>query len=342
MSELAAALTIIIAAIITILMGFFLIPRLKRMKLGQTILEIGPRWHKDKEGTPTMGGLMFVIGIIIAVICGYFLTNISVTKNLSNFTAHHQQVLISGVLMALGFGLIGFIDDFIIVKNKTNQGLTERQKLVGQFIVAIGYVVALYMIGEKSTIVWLPFIGQWNMGILYYPAIVLGIVYIVNVVNFTDGIDGLCTSVTLVSAIGFFIVAHMLEYNLIKVLAAALIGGCIGFLFGNLYPAKIFMGDTGSFFLGGMIVALAFGMGMPLILIFFGFVYIVEGISVIIQTLYFKYTRRKTGEGKRFFKMTPIHHHFEMSGWSEKKIVIVFASVQLIMVVIGILAVNRM
>ena len=336
---IAAAL---VAFIFTSLLGLWLIPLLKRLKFGQTILEIGPRWHKDKQGTPTMGGILFVIGILLGAFTGTLLiittnSDTSVMGGVSEIS-----VLLLGLAMAFGFGLIGFVDDYIKVAKKRNLGLTERQKLVMQFVVAILYMLGLYFLGATSTYVDIPFVGQFNFGILYYPIMILGIVFLINAVNFTDGVDGLCSSVTMVVALGFLFVAGMLRYAGMQMLAAALAGGCMGFLVWNFHPAKVFMGDTGSFFLGGMVVALAFGIRLPAFLLLFGFIYAVEAISVMIQQTYFKYTRRKYGEGRRIFKMTPIHHHFEMSGWSENKIVAIFSGIQVVFCVLAVLAVLQM
>lgn len=336
---IAAAL---VAFIFTSLLGLWLIPLLKRLKFGQTILDIGPRWHKDKQGTPTMGGILFVIGILLGALTGVLLiittnSDTSVMGGVSEIS-----VLLLGLAMAFGFGLIGFIDDYIKVAKKRNLGLTERQKLIMQFVVAILYMLGLYFLGATSTYVDIPFIGQFNFGILYYPIMVLGIVFLINAVNFTDGVDGLCASVTMVVALGFLFASGMLRYAGMQMLAAALAGGCMGFLVWNFHPAKVFMGDTGSFFLGGMVVAIAFGIRLPAFLLLFGFIYAVEAISVMIQQTYFKYTRRKYGEGRRIFKMTPIHHHFEMSGWGENKIVAVFSSIQAVFCVLAVLAVFQM
>lgn len=327
-----------VAFLVTGLMGIWVIPMLRKLKFGQTILDIGPRWHKNKEGTPTMGGILFIIGSVAGVIAGYGLLQLNLTKDLFSHSARNNRVLLLGVVMTLAFAAVGFLDDYIKVVKKRNLGLTEKQKLVLQFAIAIAYIVCLSIMSEPSTIVWFPFIGQINLGWVYYPLTVLGIVFIVNAVNFTDGVDGLCASVTFMSALGLLVIAGFLQFAGMQMLAASLAGGCLGFLVWNLYPAKVFMGDTGSFFLGGMIVALAFGLGVPLILILTGFIYIVEAVTVMIQTSYFKYTRRKYGEGKRLFKMTPIHHHFEMSGWSESRIVVTFSLIQVGMCVIAVLS----
>lgn len=341
MSNLPVLSAIGVAFAITAFLGFLLIPYLRKIKYGQTILDIGPKWHKNKQGTPTMGGIMFIIGITAGVIVGYSMLVGGVGGAMfTHLLLDHMRILL-GTLMAICFGAIGFVDDYVKVVRKRNQGLSASQKMVLQFFVSILYLAGLYVAGDRSTIVFLPFLGQLNLGLLYYPLAVLGIVYLTNVVNLTDGIDGLCTSVTFVVALGFLVISGVLRMEGMSVLAGALAGGCIGFLMWNAHPARVFMGDTGSLFLGGMVVALGFGSGIPVYLALMGLIYILEGLSVIIQVCYFKYTRKKTGMGKRLFKMSPIHHHFEMSGWSEGKIVFAFAFVQVIGCIVAILAVMR-
>ena len=226
--------------------------------------------------------------------------------------------------MALAFGFVGFVDDYIKVVKKRNLGLKARQKLVMQFLIAIAYIVTLYLCGDRSTVVVFPLLGQVDFGLFYYPLIVIGIVGFVNAVNLTDGIDGLAASVTFVAAIIYMIIASLLRFDSITVLSTALAGACLGFLTWNFYPAKVFMGDLGSMFLGGMVVALGMGIGLPILLIPIGIIYICEELSVVIQVLSVKLT------GKRVFKMSPIHHHFEMCGWSEVKIVLVFSLTALV------------
>ena len=320
---------------ITAFIGFALIPFLRKLKYGQTILDIGPKWHSAKQGTPTMGGIMFIIGITLGVGMGYallFWQGVAIT------TIENMRVLL-GMVMALAFGGIGFIDDYIKVVKRQNLGLTAGQKLILQFGIAILYLWGLRFAGDISTYVLIPFFGHLNLGLAYMPLAAVGIVYLVNVVNITDGIDGLCGSVTFISALGFLGIAAVLGRSGMSVMSAALAAGCLGFLLWNFYPAKVFMGDTGSLFLGGMVVALGFGLGIPVYLAFIGILYIVEGLSVVIQTIYFKYTRRKTGTGKRLFKMSPIHHHFEMSGWSEARIVVTFSLFQLLGCIAAITAI---
>ncbi|MDR2909482.1 MAG: phospho-N-acetylmuramoyl-pentapeptide-transferase [Oscillospiraceae bacterium] len=327
MESTPVAVPAVLAFLITALTGFWLIPVLRRLKYGQTILEIGPKWHLKKQGIPTMGGIMFIAGIAVSVLVVFWLPAGGGGLGLT-VTVPEGMGIILGLIMALAYGMVGFVDDYIKVVKKRNMGLNARQKMMMQFFIAILYLTGLYLAGERSTIVFVPFMGQWDMGLIYYPLATLGIVYLVNVVNLTDGIDGLCSSVTFVAALGFLGIATFMRMEGMVILAAALAGGTLGFLMWNFYPARVFMGDTGSLFLGGMVVALAFGLGIPVFLIFMGIVYILEGLSVLIQVTWFKITKKRYGEGRRVFKMSPIHHHYEMKGWSETKIVAVFSLIE--------------
>lgn len=320
-------LAIVIAAVITGLLGYFMVPFLHKIKFGQTIREVGPSWHKNKQGTPTMGGLMFIIGSsVAAVICIAFLW--------LNGGAETQLMLvkvIAGALMAVGFGIVGFLDDYISIKKHRNLGLTEIQKLILQFIIVGAYLLSVALAGGTTETV-IPFLGSVDLGFFYYILAAVFIVGMVNAVNFTDGIDGLNTSVTLVVALVFSVIAMLLNRVGLSLYAAAIVGAMIGFLFWNANPAKVFMGDTGSLFLGGAVCALAFGVDMPILLILIGVIYIVEILSVVLQVTYFKISH-----GKRIFKMAPIHHHFEMCGWNENKICFVFSGVTLLAGIIGVL-----
>lgn len=335
MNGLSIILTALIAFVITATNGIWLLPILRSLKYGQTILDIGPSWHKKKQGTPTMGGLMFIIGIVAASIVGLPLNGRNANGGPA-YASFEIMEIIFGLLIALAFGMIGFIDDYIKVVKKRNLGLNARQKLVMQFLAAGIFILGLYLVGNRSTIVDVPFLGQWDLGLLYYPLTVCGIVFMVNAVNLTDGLDGLSTSVTLVVSLGFIILSLLLGYGGMTILSSALAGGCLGFLIWNFYPAKVFMGDTGSMFLGGMVSILAFGIRFPIILIFMGIVYIMEAMSVVLQVISFKTT------GKRIFKMSPIHHHFEMSGYSEVKIVGLFSFIQLVGCMLSVAAVMQM
>ncbi len=320
-------LAIVIAAVITGLLGYFMVPFLHKIKFGQTIREVGPSWHKNKQGTPTMGGIMFIIGSsVAAVICIAFLW--------LNGGAETQLMFVkvmAGALMAVGFGIVGFLDDYISIKKHRNLGLTEIQKLILQFIIVGAYLLSVALAGGTTETV-IPFLGSVDLGFFYYILAAVFIVGMVNAVNFTDGIDGLNTSVTLVVALVFSVIAMLLNRAGLSLYAAAIVGAMIGFLFWNANPAKVFMGDTGSLFLGGAVCALAFGVNMPILLILIGIIYIVEILSVVLQVTYFKISH-----GKRIFKMAPIHHHFEMCGWNENKICFVFSGVTLLAGIIGVL-----
>ena len=331
MNFIALLVTVVSAFLITSVIGMWLIPFLRRLHFGQTILDIGPAWHKSKQGTPTMGGIMFIVGITIAILAGWLTLELS-EQGVADASAAGSFYLWGGLLMALVFGLIGFLDDYISVVKKQNLGLKAGQKSLAQLLVAVVYLAA-QQIFAPTTSFWLPFIGDLDIGIFYYPLMLFIIVGTVNAVNLTDGIDGLDASVTMVAAMGFMVIASIAGFSQMNLLAVALAGGCLGFLVWNFHPAKVFMGDTGSLFLGGMVVALAFGLRRPLLLVFIGIVYVVETLSDIIQIGSVKLT------GKRVFKMAPIHHHFEMSGWSEVKIVAVFSAVTAVGCLIAVLLV---
>lgn len=324
--------TAILSFLIAFLLGFVLIPWLRKLKFGQTILDIGPVWHKSKQGTPVMGGIMFIVSTILSVIC-VLVTDHLMGGNL--FGSEHilpdtlKVKLVAGVILAIGLGFVGFADDYIKVVKKRNLGLTEIQKTIPQVILIIGYLATLSMNG--LTYMQIPFVGAVNLKWFFW---IFGIAVIygaVNAVNFTDGVDGLCASVTSTAALAFCIAALMTKFFGISILAAALFGGCLGYLIWNYYPSKIIMGDTGSMFLGGMVVALAYAIDCPLILVFFGIIYVIEALSDVLQIGYFKLTH-----GKRIFKMAPIHHHFEMCGWKERKIVTIFSLVNILGCAIGL------
>lgn len=310
----------VLAFAVTAVSGKWMIPFLHRLHFGQTILEDGPKWHKKKQGTPTMGGIMFILGITLAVL---IFVPVYYLRGSQSEPLTMKAKVYGGLVMALAFGAIGFFDDYIKVVKKRNLGLTPRQKLVLQFLAAGAYLATLYLSGAGS-VTLIPFVGSVNLGILYWVLALLAIVGVANAVNFTDGIDGLNASVTFFAALSFLVISGVLALNGIGILAGAVAGGCLGFLLWNFNPAKVFMGDTGSLFLGGAVCALAFGLNLPVLLIPIGFVYLCEILSVVLQVSYFKVTH-----GKRLFKMSPIHHHFEMCGWSEVKICLIFSLVTL-------------
>lgn len=312
-------MTALLAFGIPSLMGFWLIPLLRKVKYGQTILDIGPVWHKNKQGTPTMGGFLFIAGVLVAVTIGY-LVYMSVGGGESEISPIFGARLFAGMVMAMAFAFLGFVDDYIKVVKKRNLGLTAGQKMVMQILIAAIYLVILYLAGDTSTVLRIPFIGSLDLGLFYYPvALFILIVGTANAVNLTDGIDGLAGSVTFVAALGFMIIAALLSIYEMQLLAVAVAGAMLGFLVWNFHPAKVFMGDTGSMFLGGLVVAMGFGLGLPFLIAMIGIIYLIETLSVMLQVASFKLT------GKRIFKMSPIHHHFEMSGWGEVKIVSVFS-----------------
>ncbi len=321
--------TALVSFAITAISGKYLIPFLHKLKYGQTILDIGPSWHKKKQGTPTMGGLMFILGIVIATVVSVILYS-----TLHGGFGVNEKFVITGLFMAVCYGAIGFIDDYIKVVKKRNLGLTAIQKLVMQFSVVALYLFAMRMLGDNTEIA-IPFVGMVDLGIFYYIIMALVIVGITNAVNLTDGIDGLDGSITFFVALFMMMISNVLGvFQTNALFAAAVAGGCLGFLVWNFHPAKVFMGDTGSLFLGGIVCALAFTMDMQLILLLVGLMYLIEMFSVMLQVTYFKLTH-----GKRIFRMSPIHHHFEMGGWSEMKIVIVFSGVTALCGVIALLLV---
>ena len=305
---------------ITALLGRWLIPELHKLKFGQTIREVGPKWHKNKQGTPTMGGLMFILGVAVAMMaCLPVFYTLGVEE-----TFLMKVKVFAGLGMAVAFGAIGFMDDYISILKKRNLGLTEKQKLVLQFAVAAAYFLSLGLAGEP-TATTIPFVGQLDLGWFYYILAAIVLVGLVNAVNFTDGIDGLNSTVSFFVFLALSLCAGALSMTGLTALGLAAAAGCVGFLLWNWHPAKVFMGDTGSLFLGGMVGALAFGLDMPILLLPVGLVYWAEILSVVLQVTYFKSTH-----GKRLFKMSPIHHHFEMCGWSEVKICLVFGLVALL------------
>ncbi len=317
-SSIAAAA----AFLITWLAGIFLIPLLHKLKYGQTILDIGPKWHKaKKEGTPTMGGISFIFAVSVCFAVGMIVFAFT-GADFSGAGKRELVVSVSGMIMAVLFGFVGFLDDFIKVRKKRNEGLTPIQKIIFQVLIIAAYFTTIYLSGFSSTVISFPGGAQWDMGLFYYIVMGLGILYIVNAVNLTDGIDGLCSSVTVIYAATFAVISGIFGMFGETLIAFCTAGALLGFLMWNFPPAKVFMGDTGSLFLGGMVVALSYAIGCPLILLLAGIVYVIEGASDVLQIVYYR-----VSGGKRIFKMAPIHHHFEMCGWSEKKIALVFTIV---------------
>ena len=299
-------------------LGHFLLPVLHALKAGASIREIGPTWHNNKTGTPIMGGLMFIFASILCLV-----------GNLPSMTDYSVFFVL---VLALCFGFIGFLDDFTKVRHHRNLGLTSMQKAMLQMAVSAVFLYAMYKAGAMDTHLYIPF---WNKTFYLHPIVYIFfamfvMVGCVNSVNLTDGVDGLSSSVTLPVMVFFTAASIALGKYDLALLPASLVGGLIAYLTYNWHPAKVFMGDTGSLFLGGVVCAMAFALEMPLILILVGFVYICETMSDILQITYFKLTH-----GKRLFKMAPIHHHFEMCGWKEEKIVLSFAGVSAIMCILA-------
>ena len=322
MKDFTPVIAAAVAFAITALLGYIVIPYLRKLHFGQTILEIGPKWHKDKQGTPTMGGFMIIAGVLLSLGIAYAYSAAAGGRfALEMHDGYRLSVFLAGILMALLMAAIGFMDDYIKVVKKRNLGLTARQKTFLQLLVSAAYLATLCLSGMKTTTI--PFIGDIDItrgfGLLFWPVALMFIYGFTNAVNLTDGIDGLASSVTLVVACAFMMGSGFV-YNMgINAMSAALAGACVGFIVWNAKPARVFMGDTGSMFLGGMVVAVSFGIGRPVLLIFAGITYFLEALSDIIQVAYYKKTK------KRIFKMAPLHHHFEMCGWSEQKIVLVFS-----------------
>lgn len=311
---------------LTAVLTYFIIPILKGKKIKQHILEVGPRWHSTKEGTPTMGGIAFIMAMLVSLL----------GMSIWFITQGKQKELVPLALtlgLAVMNGMIGFFDDFCKLMKKQNEGLKAYQKFALQVVAAIIYLVVMKVCGCIDTALHIPYTNiNVDLGIVYYLFALLTIVGIVNSVNLTDGIDGLASSVTLVVAI-FFTLASFLVYNAensaLSLMSSALIGAMIGFLIFNLNPARVFMGDTGSLFLGGTVVGMAFMINEPIIVFIIGGMYVVESVSVILQVGSFKLRQ------KRIFKMAPIHHHFEKCGWKENKIVIVFSAITVALCVIA-------
>lgn len=318
---------IAVAFVAAALSGIFLIPLLHRLKFGQEIREEGPKWHKKKSGTPTMGGFIFIIGALVSIAAMFVVFKSS--RSLELFRKLSMLMLAS-----LSFGAIGFLDDYIKVILKRNLGLKADQKMALQFLAALIFSVWLTLSGVVKPEIAVPFTNlRFQISIFaYIPFVILVMLAAVNSVNLTDGLDGLAAFVTLFVCIFYCISAKLEGDSALTVFAASLIGGLLGFILYNKYPAKIFMGDTGSLFLGGAVSVMAVYSENPLLLLVVGLVYVIESLSVIIQVTYFKKT------GKRIFKMSPIHHHFEMCGWSERKIVFVFSLVTILLCVIGFMA----
>lgn len=307
---------------IAYLLGPGILPVLRKLKFGQTVRDDGPESHLQKNGTPTMGGLIFMVAIGMSSMLGIILN-----KGIA------REILFSLAFMLL-FGLVGFIDDYIKVVKKRSLGLKAKQKIALQLLFASVLAIIQLKTSSLGSSLMVPFTDLTiDLGIMYVPFLIFVIIAIVNSVNLTDGLDGLASSVTIIVSVCFVIIAKMLNNPGVEIFLMAVAGGCLGFLRVNKYPAKVFMGDIGSMALGGAVAAAAIILNLELIVPIICFVYFMESVSVIIQVGYFKKTK------KRVFKMAPIHHHFELSGWHETKVVRVFNIITVIMGLIGILSV---
>lgn len=306
-----------IAALVVLAIGPLLIPELHKLKFGQEIRGEGPKSHQVKSGTPTMGGIMIIIGLVIGTVIANGVENLTMQLGLALF-------------IVLGHFFIGFVDDYIKVVKKRNLGLTAKQKLLGQLIMAA--LVAYF--GDLSTTLWLPFVGSLDLGMAFYGLLFFVLVGTTNAVNLTDGLDGLAAGTVAVASIAYVFVCLYLGYEAMAILGGATAGACLAFLKFNAHPAKIFMGDTGSLALGGSFAAMGILTHTEVLLAVIGIIFVAEAMSVIIQVISFKTT------GKRVFRMSPLHHHFELGGWKETKVVKVFWSVGIVAGALGVMLVT--
>ena len=309
---------VLIAFVLSVIMGPLIIPVLRKLKMGQTEREDGVKSHLKKAGTPTMGGVIILLSVVITAV----------------FYIKDYPKIIPILFVTLGFGLIGFLDDYLKVVMKRSDGLYPKQKMALQIVVTAVFAFYMVRFTDVSLAMLLPFTGgkYWNVGWLAIPVMFFAVIGTVNGVNFTDGLDGLASSVTVLVATFFTVVAIGTKSG-IEPITCAVVGALLGFLLFNVYPASVFMGDTGSLALGGFVASTAYMLQMPIFIIIVGMIYLIEVLSVMIQVTYFK----KTG-GKRIFKMAPIHHHFELCGWSETKVVAVFSIATAILCLIGLMA----
>ena len=313
------AVPVLLSFVISAAAGPVIIPILRKLKVGQTVRDDGPQTHLKKNGTPTMGGIIFLLGVVVT----------------SLFYVKDFPKIIPVLFMTVGFGVVGFLDDFIKVVLRRSEGLTPAQKMAGQLVVTAVFAYYMVQISDVGLTMLIPFSGgkYLDIGWLAVPLLFFAVIGTVNGTNFTDGLDGLAASVTVMVAVFFTVVAVGTNSGIAPV-TCAVTGGLLGFLLFNVYPASVFMGDTGSLALGGFVASAAYMMRLPLFLLIVGLIYLVEVLSVIIQVTYFKATH-----GKRFFKMAPIHHHFEKCGWSETRVVTVFSIITALCCLVALAAI---
>lgn len=318
---------LLLSFFVTVVLGICIVPILKKLKVGQIEREDGPESHLNKQGTPTMGGVIIAIAIILLILFIFF--------DYAKDDIELAKKLIPLAIIAIGFGIIGFIDDSKKLIFKNTKGLKPAYKMIGLLAIAVTYVIYLLNIINLGTDTYIPILKIYiNLPIwIYIPFAIFAILATTNAINLTDGVDGLCPTVSAVIITCLTVIGIIFNVKEVVIFGSIVIGICLGFLLFNMHPAKVFMGDTGSLLLGGVIVAMALYLKMPLIIIIIAFIPVLETISVIMQVLYFKKT------GNRFFKMAPIHHHFELSGWGENKVVSVFSIITLILCVLGLITI---
>ncbi|MFA9557361.1 phospho-N-acetylmuramoyl-pentapeptide-transferase [Evansella sp. AB-rgal1] len=319
MLEQGLLFTLILSFLITVLLSPIFIPFLRRLKFGQSIRDEGPQSHQKKSGTPTMGGIMILLSVIVATFI-----------MASQFHSVDVEIWLL-VFVTFGFGLLGFLDDFIKVVKKRNLGLTSKQKFLGQVVISAIVYVVLLQTGLSTTITLPGTTLSLDVGWFYFPLIIVMLVGASNAVNLTDGLDGLVAGTSAIAFGAFAIIAFSFSLYTVSLFSVAVVGAVLGFLVFNAHPAKVFMGDTGSLALGGALAMIAILTKMEILLIIIGGVFVIETISVILQVVYFKATG-----GKRIFKMSPLHHHYELSGWSEWRVVVTFWTVGLLFATIGV------
>ncbi len=350
-------IALILSAAIVLLTGPKFIAWLRKLKLGQTIYELGPQSHQKKQGTPIMGGLIIALGCVAAfVVCGV--------------TLGAWDHMLALLFVALGSMAVGFGDDWIKMVKKRHEGLTPWQKIIGQVAVCVIFSTYCCLHPDVGSKVCIPFMSiQWDLGIFYIPLLSLTVLFMVNSANLQDGLDGILSTVTAVGCVGWFAIANAAAFTLlnmetsygipmvtypeeaaraglganyatIALFALCLCGACIGFLRFNHYPATVFMGDTGSMFIGGAVVGMAMLLRQPFLLLLIGFTMVMSSVSVILQRYYYKLTRKLTGTPKRLFKMSPIHHHFELCGMKETKIVLMYGVVTAVLSAVAVLSIH--